>query len=237
MDRRQLIMKLLPDIAVPAVIYFLLRAVDIAPAYALLAAAVYSIGRVGYVAIRRHRLNLVGCLVGAGVLIGGLLTLITGDPRFLMARESVVSGALGLILLVSWAIRRPAIFALVRTMNSDRPEAVGRLDQLWDGRPDFRHAMMVMTAVWGCVALAESVLRIVLVYLLPLDVMAAVSVALQLGSTALLICWTVWYRKLRGRPDRPVSDAAATPGAPQLSTTSSVRGPEHDRDHDRVVHR
>lgn len=229
MDRRQLIMKLLPDIAVPAVIYFLLRAVDITPAYALLAAGVYSIGRVGYVAIRRRRLNVVGCLVGAGVLIGGLLTLFTGDPRFLMARESVVSGALGLILLVSWVIRRPAIFALVRTMNTDKPEAVGRLDQLWDARPDFRHAMMVMTLLWGCVALAESVLRIVLVYLLPLDVMAGVSVVLQLGSTALLIGWTVWYRKLRRRPEPRLQ--------PELPTVPTVSSRGHHPDHDRTVHR
>lgn len=215
MDRRKLIMRFLPDVIVPALIYFLLRALRLEPAPALLVAAAYSGGRVGFVAVVHRRPNVIGGLVGVGVLIGGLLTLITGESRFLIARESVVSGILGLILLVSWAIRRPVIYSLIKMMNRDDRETADRLDQLWQHDPGFRHAMMIITAVWGAAAVAESAIRIVLVFVLALDLMAAVSVALQVGTAVALVGWTIWYRKLRRHP---------------------VGARNQNDDHDRTVH-
>lgn len=199
MNRRTLILKLLPDVALPAAIYFLLRMLDQSTTVALLAAGGYSACRVGWVAVARHRITVIGLMVSVGVLIGAGLTMITGDARYLMARDSIVSGALGLILLGSLVLRRPVLFPLLKSMSSDDPAKVARLDQLMTGDPAFRRRLTMITAVWGAGALLESVVRVALVYLLPLDVMPVVSVVLQLVTFGLLLGWTVRYRTKRVR--------------------------------------
>ena len=59
-----------------------------------------------------------------------------------------------------------------------------------------------MPEAWGhdmTVLLAEATARVVLIYLLPVDVMAVVSTALHVGALGLLACWLLWYRGRRQR--------------------------------------
>jgi hypothetical protein len=52
-----------------------------------------------------------------------------------------------------------------------------------------------MTFVWAGGLLAESALRIPLVYLLPPDVTTGLSTGLLVGTLALLGIWSGWYGK------------------------------------------
>lgn len=47
----------------------------------------------------------------------------------------------------------------------------------------------------GGVLLADAILRIVLIYLLPVDLMANLSPVLHVGALAVLVGWGLWYRK------------------------------------------
>jgi hypothetical protein len=66
--------------------------------------------------------------------------------------------------------------------------------------------------VWGVVLLVEAIVRIPLVYLLPVSVMVGVSEAMSIAAFAGLITWNVWYvRRATARAaaaDRGVAGSA-----------------------------
>ena len=64
---------------------------------------------------------------------------------------------------------------------------------------------MVLSAGWGVGLLVEATVRVVLVYLLPVDVMAGLSSVLGVAGFVVLLTWNMWYikrvrRRAAGRP-------------------------------------
>ncbi|GAA2778799.1 hypothetical protein GCM10010470_10330 [Saccharopolyspora taberi] len=57
--------------------------------------------------------------------------------------------------------------------------------------------------------LGEGLLRLVLVYALPVDVMAGISPVMRTGVFAALIGWTVWYSRRGKRRMGSTSDVVA----------------------------
>jgi intracellular septation protein A len=201
MDKRVLLMGLLWDVGLPAVVFYVCRALgfDILPALA--AGGLAALIRVGCVAAVRHRLDGLAALVGVTFALLLVVSLLTGDPRILLAKESILSGAAGLLLVGSCLIGRPVLYALVRRLNAGKDELLAQLDQRWRTQPSFRRHFVVLSAVMGSVLLTE---------LLPIDVMASLSLVLHAGTIALLVCWALWYR---GRRQRAVAADRRTPSA------------------------
>lgn len=206
MNRRVLVLGLLWDLGLPAAVFYLCRALGWAVLPALVAGGLVALIRVGWVAIARHRLDGVAALVAGSFVVLLIVSLLTGDPRILLARESVLSGAAGLILVGSCLLGRPILYALLRRLNTGNDMMLARLDRRWQTQPDFRRHFLVLSAGLGTVLLAESTLRVVLIILLPVDVVAGWSVALHLGTIAVLVCWALWYR---GRRQRAVAGSAS----------------------------
>jgi hypothetical protein len=163
--------------------------------------------RVASVAVRQRRLNGVAAFVAATFVVLLAASSVTGNDRILMARESILSGGLALLLLGSCLIERPLMYSLVRRLNADNVQKLAHWDALWRTRPPFRRIFTLISLVWGVGLLTESVIRIPLIYLLPMDVMAGLSTLLQLAAIALLLAWTLWYRKAR---ERDVASATAS---------------------------
>ncbi|MEJ3749081.1 VC0807 family protein [Actinomycetes bacterium KLBMP 9797] len=155
--------------------------------------------RVGYVAVTRRRFAGLAALVVAAFTLLLAASLLTGDPRILLTRESMLSGSLGLVLLGSCAFRRPVMYSFMRRVNSGNAALLARWDELWRTQPPFRRVFTLMSAVWGAGLLAEAIVRIPLIYLLPIDAAAGVSTLLQLGTIGLLVGWSLWYRGRRLR--------------------------------------
>ena len=98
----------------------------------------------------------------------------------------------------SWAhalTGRPLIYTLARKLNAGKPELLAEWDERWRTQPQFRRRFLKLSAVVGGVLLADAIVRLVLVYLLPVDVMANLSPVLHVGSLAVLVGWGLWYRK------------------------------------------
>jgi hypothetical protein len=72
-----------------------------------------------------------------------------GGPRLLLLRESLITGVLGLVLLISLLFPRPLMYYMAEsTASKHSPEEVGRFELLWE-KPRFVHCMYLMTTVWG----------------------------------------------------------------------------------------
>ncbi|MFI7644057.1 VC0807 family protein [Nonomuraea sp. NPDC049400] len=210
MDRRALLMGLLWDVGLPAIVFYVCRALGFDVLLALAVGGLAALIRVGFIAVVRHRLDGLAALVGVTFALLLAVSLLTGDPRILLARESILSGAAGLLLVGSCAIGRPVLYTLLRRLNAGKDEMLAQLDERWRTQPTFRRHFVLLSTVIGGVLLTESIVRLLLIYLLPIDVMAALSPTLQIGTIALLICWVLWYR---GRGQRAVAADRLTPRA------------------------
>jgi hypothetical protein len=197
MDNRRLVAGLLWDAGLPAVVFYLCRALGMEALPALAAGGLAALIRVAYVAVVRRRLNGLAALVSVIFLLLLAVSLLTGDPRILLARESVLAGAAGLLLVGSCLIGKPIVYALIRRLNAADDAARVRLEERWHADPAFRRHFFVLSMVIGAGLLLDAVARVVLVYLLPIDTMAGLSTALHVVTVVLLAVWVMWYRRRR----------------------------------------
>src|SRR5690606_12580285 len=113
MERRTLLVGILWDLGLPIAVYYLCRGLGVGPVPALLAGGGAALLRVAAVALRKRRLDGVAALVAAGFAgMGGWFLL--GDEHLMLAKEPIMSGGLGLVLLVSCLIGRPLMYAALR---------------------------------------------------------------------------------------------------------------------------
>ncbi|MFC6160892.1 VC0807 family protein [Kribbella jiaozuonensis] len=196
--RKQLV-GLLWDIGLPLVVYYAGRILgyDVLPALA--AAAGAALVRVAVIAVVQRRLNGLAAFVGGTFAVLLVISLLTGDPRILLAKESVLSGAAGLLLLGSVLLGRPLVYSIARKANAGKPELLAEWDDRWDTQPTFRKHFTTLTTVFGAVLLADAIIRLILVYTLPVNTMANLSPVMHIAALAILISWSLWYRNHRQR--------------------------------------
>ncbi|OLT45158.1 hypothetical protein BJF85_01755 [Saccharomonospora sp. CUA-673] len=179
------------DVGGPLAAYYGLRAVGVPDLQALLAGALLAAARVVWSIVRSRTFNAFACLMAVILGIGLALTFVSGDSRFLLMKESLATGAAGIILLASCAGRSPLILTVVR--EGATPSRRDEIDRLCAEIPTFRRAFTRMTVVWGVALLTEAVLRVPLVYLLPVDAMVVLSIVLLGAVVTALSVWTAWY--------------------------------------------
>src|SRR5947208_12795255 len=141
------------DIAGPLVAYSMLRSAGQSQVSALiLSGALPALGIIAGV-IRHRRVDTIGVLVLAGIAVGTVIGLLSGDPRLVLAEGSVPTAVFGLLCLGSLWARRPLIYRFaVEFIGADTPK--GReFESLWQYE-GFRHAFRLYTLFWGVLYLS-----------------------------------------------------------------------------------
>jgi len=177
------------DIGIPVGTYFLLRdgfglSLWLSLALSSIGPAVRSIA--GLVAERK--LNLLATLMLAVNLAGIAVSFLSGDPRAMIAKDSIVSSVIAFAILGSVALRRPLMSAGLKPyMIRGKAERMVAWDRLSVASPRFRRLELAFSAIWGLALLAECAARLVGAYTLPVTTMVWLSTAMTLGSIGLAI--------------------------------------------------
>lgn len=180
---------LVVDVAVPIGAYYLLKdGLGMSTLMALGLSSVVPAVRTGWGVVKERTANGLAALILFVNIVGLLLSFVVGDPRLMLAKDSGVSSAIGISVLVSVAMGKPMMTAgmkpwLVKGI-AEREAAWARLR---DGSADFRQAERLFSMVWGVVLLGECVVRVVGVYTLPVDTMV------WLGSVILVVSMTLAF--------------------------------------------
>lgn len=106
------------------------------------------------------------------------VSLIGGSPRFLLAKDSLLTAAWGAWFIVSLHVQRPLTFRFTRPLLEGRkvfdPATRKRAapttqsgDELWEQEPRFRRAWRVTTVIWGAAMGLDAALRVIMAYALP----------------------------------------------------------------------
>ena len=197
------------DIAGPLVAYSLLRSAGQSAVTALVLSGAFPALGVIASLIRHRRADTIGVLVLAGIAVGTVLGLVSGNPRIVLVEGSVPTAVFGLLCLGSLWARRPLIYRFaIEFIGAGTPK--GReFESLWQYH-GFRHAFRLYTIVWGVAYLAEAAARVIVVELTSTGTALTVSKVMPYVVAAALIAWmTAYGRHARREGERLAAEAQA----------------------------
>src|SRR5215831_1478454 len=175
------------DVGIPLATYYLLR--DAFGVSLWLSLALSSIGPAvrsvaGLVAGRE--LNLLAMLMLAVTLAGIIVSFLTGDPRAMIAKDSIVSSVIAFAILGSVVVRRPLMSAGLKPyMTRGNAERLAAWDRLSATSARFRRLELAFSTIWGVVLLAECAARLVGAYTLPVTTMVWLGTVFTVGAIGL----------------------------------------------------
>jgi hypothetical protein len=156
-----------------------------------LSLALSSVGpalRTSYAMARSRELNLLATLMLAVNVAGIAVSFLTGDPRAMIAKDSVVSSVIAVAILGSVVARRPLMTAGLKIyLTRGTPERQAGWDRLSARSAAFRRLELLYSGIWGAALLAECVARLIGAYSLPVTTMAWLGTVLTLGAIGLAI--------------------------------------------------
>lgn len=145
--------------------------------------------------LRTRHADGLGVISLVLIAVGIATSLISGSVRFLLVKESLLTGLFGLVCLGSLLAPRPLMFYFGRSFaTGGDPARVAWWNGLWQ-YAGFRHTQRLITAAWGGAYVVEAVVRVILSFLLPPAAMLTVSPLLALAVTFALISWTMAYSR------------------------------------------
>ena len=177
------------DVGIPLGTYYLLR--DAFGVSLWLSLALSSIGPAvraiaGLVAERK--LNLLAVLMLAVNLAGIAVSFLTGDPRAMIAKDSIVSSVIAFAILGSVMLRRPLMSAGLKPyMTRGKAERIAAWDRLSMASARFRRLELAFSTIWGVALLAECAARMAGAYILPVTTMVWLGTVMALGSIGVAI--------------------------------------------------
>lgn len=174
------------DLGLPVAAYYALHAAGVSDTIALLAGTLAAGARMIWVAVRSRSLSPFSMIMLAVFGVGLLFTLITGDPRFMLVKASVMSALIGAAFLVTAFRGRPLTLA---AQQSFQPARSAEILEAYLANPRIREGHKVASTVWGAGLLAEATLRLILVYTLPVSVMVGLSTVMTIATFGGLMVW------------------------------------------------
>lgn len=180
---------LIIDIGVPLGSYYLLHsALGMSVVLSLaLSTVVPAVRTIAGVAADR-KLNLLAGLMVAVNLAGIGVSLGTGHPRMMIAKDSGISSVIAIAILLSVAARRPLMSAGLRLyMIKGSAERAAAWDRLSAGCPRFRRTEMLFSVIWGITLLAECIARLVGAFALPVPTMVWLSTVFTITAIGIAI--------------------------------------------------
>ncbi|MGH3152653.1 MAG: VC0807 family protein [Streptosporangiaceae bacterium] len=195
---RSLAMIVIFDVAGPLVTYNVLRSAGQSAVTAMLLSGVFPALGLAIRAVWHRRLDVVGAVVLAGIIVGTVLGLVSHSARLVLVDGSVPTAVFAVACLGSLRARRPLMYSLaLEFIGPD--SAKGRDMILFWQHAGFRHSFRVITAAWGAAFLLEAALRVVIVYSTSTGTALAISTVTPFVFTGIMLAWMIGYGTLQKR--------------------------------------
>ena len=207
------------DIGGPLLAYNLLRSNGFSTVAALVLSGLFPVVGMIIGFIGHRRVDAVGALVLAGIVVGAILGLVSHNPKLVLDEGSVSTGVFGLICLGSLATDKPMMYRFALEFmgpDTERGREFADLRQY----NEFRRAFVVITVVWGAAYLVEAAARVLIVQETSAGTALAVSKVLPYAVAGVLIAWTVGY----GRYQKRQGERMAAEGAAAAEAAEAAEG-------------
>ncbi|APB72378.1 hypothetical protein PPYC1_19245 [Paenibacillus polymyxa] len=189
-SRNEIIFTLIINLVLPYLTYRLLIPYT-SSVVALSIAALVPLCDSIYSLIRTRKADVFSGFIFLGLILGVVAVLLGGDERFILLRESYVTGIMGVVFLGSLLFGRPLIYYFAERFTGHNPQ----MNDKWEKLPRYRFNFRLITAVWGLSLLLEAFIKVVLVYLLSIPTFLAVSSFFTYVIIGLTIWWNIGFIK------------------------------------------
>jgi hypothetical protein len=199
------------DLAGPLVAYWLLRSAGQSAVSALVLSGILPAFGVAMDYARQRRLDVIGVLVLAGIAVGTILGLVSGDPRLVLVEGSIPTAVFGLACLGSLWFARPLIFRFAHEFIGPDTDRGRDFAALWQ-YPGFRHSFRLFTVVWGAAYLAEAAARVIIAETASTGTALTVSKVMPYAVGVVLVGWMIAYGRRARRKGEQLPAAAQRSG-------------------------
>ncbi|WP_063041303.1 VC0807 family protein [Nocardia pseudovaccinii] len=184
------------DVAVPIGAYFLLTGLGYSDFTGLLAGTLFSGAVLIIETIRTRRLEPFAAIM-LGVFAFGLIgSLISGDPRMMIVKDSAGTAIVGIAFLISTVVGKPLTYLSARkALAAAGPAKLAEFEASYQANPAKRRGFNTLAMAWGVGLVAEATVRILLAYQLPIHTMAWLSPVLSIIFFTPLIALSVRFVK------------------------------------------
>jgi hypothetical protein len=178
-NRTALFVSMFVDFALPLIVFYALRAAGVDQWWSLLLSGVVPATVVVARFVRTRTVDFLALFVLSVVALSLGISALTGDARTMLIRDAwggLIGGLIGVWLLVSVWVGRPALMAMFRAFVLAKvgPDGLRAWESRWDTDQGFRQGLRLLTFVWGCATFLNVVVTLLAAYLLPLDLAPAV---------------------------------------------------------------
>jgi intracellular septation protein A len=197
---------LVGNVLLPYLIYVVLGNNGFSVMTALTASAVPPVAMTVFTALRKHKLDMIGMLSLATIVIAIGASMVSGNPRFVLVKDGLIPLVLGLAMLGSLLVGKPLIFHVIRTVfAANNPAVRERLDRAW-AHPGYHREVRNYTALSGAVLLIVVAVQVTCAFTLPIGfAMPMLNVFQIVVSTALVMgirhALGKSMRRYAGQPD------------------------------------
>ena len=154
------------DIAIPIGAYLGLVALGMPPVWALATSAGVAVVVLAVGWVRTREVSTLGALVLVRFVLGLVIAFLTGDARFVLVKDYLVTFVIALVALATLKLDRPFIARVRRDLSPD-PQ---RFDDEWARNAAFRAVHRQLTRWWVVGLVGEVVVAVTIVYTTPLTV-------------------------------------------------------------------
>lgn len=186
-NRKQYIFSLLISIILPIIIYFGLRSY-LMNAYALIVSSAIPIVRAIYVLVKRKKADIFSIISIIGFAVSIVIfKLGNGNLFAIKVYHSIITGAIGLVILISAAIRKPILTTLIQKKMKVYIEHQDNQVLL--------KKMSVYNIIIGLFFLLDSVLHVFMAYLLSTNAYVIFSKIATIVLVAIVLFFAAYIEK------------------------------------------
>ncbi|CAO3598844.1 unnamed protein product [Absidia cylindrospora] len=168
------------DVGLPLAIYYVLK-MYVSQLIALILSGIPPFINVIVKFIRKRKIDALGCIFVFSYVLSGILSIISGDVRLALLRDSTVTCVVSCAFLITlipiktrWFKSKPLTFIIAQSFVSELPpirwidrngetQEKPLLNFLWRHSPAFRWHNITMTALWGICLMGEFIAKVLMI--------------------------------------------------------------------------
>jgi hypothetical protein len=189
---RQIAMIVVFDLGGPLLAYSLLRSNGMSAVAALILSGIFPATGIVIGAVVDRRLDVIGIVVLAGLLVGTIAGLVSNNARLYLIEGAVPSAVFAVACLISLRAAKPLIYRFAVELLGPGTAKGREITGAWR-YPAFRRAFRVITAAWGVAYLGEVAVRLIIVATTSTGIALLFSKLIPYGTALALSIWTVIY--------------------------------------------
>ncbi len=201
------------DLGGPLLVYTLLRSAGLSTVAALVISGVLPALGIAIGAVVDRRLDIIGVVVLAGLVVGTVAGLVSHNARLYLVEGAVPSLVFALACLGSLRSAKPLIYRFAVELLGPGTAKGREVVAAWQ-YPGFRRAFRVITAAWGVAYLIEVAARLVVVETTSTGIALLFSKLIPYIFAFALSGWTLSYGEHEKKKAEQLAAAAADPGTP-----------------------